>query len=41
MNSTSEILILGGGIIGLAIAVDLQLRGAKVTLLVRDIAQAA
>jgi len=40
-NSTSEILIVGGGIIGLAIAVDLQLRGAKVTLLVRDIAQAA
>jgi thiazole synthase len=41
MNSTSEILIVGGGIIGLAIAVDLQLRGAKVTLLVRDSAQAA
>jgi thiazole synthase len=41
MNSTSEILIVGGGVVGLAIAVDLQLRGAKVTLLVRDVAQAA
>lgn len=37
----SEILILGGGVIGLAIALELQLRGASVTVLSRNFAQAA
>ncbi|GFE67511.1 glycine oxidase ThiO [Chroococcus sp. FPU101] len=41
MNSTSEIIVIGGGIIGLAIAVDLKLRGATVTVLSRDFQQAA
>ncbi|AFY77407.1 glycine oxidase [Pleurocapsa sp. PCC 7327] len=38
---TNDILIIGGGIIGLAIAIDLKLRGAKVTVLSRDFGQAA
>jgi thiazole synthase len=38
---THDILIIGGGIIGLAIAIDLKLRGAKVTVLSRDFHQAA
>ncbi|MCU0534601.1 MAG: glycine oxidase ThiO, partial [Hydrococcus sp. Prado102] len=37
---TSDIIIIGGGIIGLAIAIDLKLRGAKVTVLSRDFGQA-
>jgi thiazole synthase len=37
---TSDIIIIGGGIIGLAIAIDLKLRGAKVTVLSRDFSQA-
>ena len=41
MNPKSEILIIGGGIIGLAIAVELQLRGTTVTLLSRSFQQAA
>lgn len=41
MNAASEILIIGGGIIGLAIAVDLKRRGATVTVLSRDFQQAA
>lgn len=41
MNATSEIIVIGGGIIGLAIAVDLKLRGATVTVLSRDFQQAA
>ncbi|MGK7877249.1 MAG: glycine oxidase ThiO [Xenococcaceae cyanobacterium] len=41
MNATSEILIIGGGVIGLAIAVDLKLRGTTVTVLSRDFQQAA
>ena len=41
MNSASDILIIGGGVIGLAIAVELNLRGAKVTVLNRDFQQGA
>ncbi|GAX36607.1 glycine oxidase ThiO [Nodularia sp. NIES-3585] len=38
---TSDVLIIGGGVIGLAIAVELKLRGAKVTVLCRDFQVAA
>ncbi|BAZ51419.1 glycine oxidase ThiO [Nostoc sp. NIES-4103] len=38
---TNEILIIGGGVIGLAIAVELKLRGANVTVLCRDFQAAA
>ncbi len=38
---SSKILIIGSGVIGLAIAVELQLRGAQVTLAGRDINGAA
>ncbi|MBD2463809.1 glycine oxidase ThiO [Oscillatoria sp. FACHB-1407] len=41
MNKTSDILIVGGGVVGLAIAVELKLRGATVTVLSRDFQQAA
>ncbi len=41
MNAASDILIIGGGVMGLAIAVDLKLRGASVTVLSRDFQQAA
>ena len=37
----NDILIIGGGVVGLSIAIDLQLRGAKVTVLSRDFQQAA
>lgn len=36
-----EILIIGGGIIGLAIAIELKSQGATVTVLCRDFAEAA
>ncbi|MDM9380534.1 glycine oxidase ThiO [Chlorogloeopsis sp. ULAP01] len=36
-----DVLIIGGGIISLAIAVELKLRGAKVTILSRDFQSAA
>lgn len=41
MNATTDILIIGGGIIGLAIAVELKRRGIAVTVLSRDFQQAA
>jgi thiazole synthase len=40
-STNQEIIVIGGGIIGLAIAVDLKLRGAKVTVISRDVQQAA
>lgn len=36
-----DVLIVGGGVIGLAIALELRLRGASVTVLTRDFAEAA
>ncbi|MBD3882978.1 glycine oxidase ThiO [Phormidium tenue FACHB-886] len=41
MGAANEIVIIGGGVIGLAIAVDLKLRGTSVTVLSRDSSQAA
>jgi thiazole synthase len=41
MNAASEILIIGGGVIGLAIAWELKLRGAAVTVVSRDVQQAS
>lgn len=41
MNSANEVLVVGGGIVGLAIALELKLRGAQVTVLSRDFQQAA
>jgi thiazole synthase len=38
---TSETVIIGGGVIGLAIAIELKLRGADVTVLCRDFQSAA
>jgi thiazole synthase len=38
---TSDILIIGGGVISLAIAIELKLRGAKVTVVSRDFRAAA
>ncbi|ABA22827.1 thiazole-phosphate synthase [Trichormus variabilis ATCC 29413] len=38
---TRDIVIIGGGVIGLAIAVELKLRGTKVTVLCRDFPAAA
>ncbi len=37
----SDVLIIGGGVIGLAIAIELKLRGANVTVLCRDFQAAA
>lgn len=41
MNSTRDVLIVGGGVIGLSIAIELKLRGAEVTVLSREFQQAA
>jgi glycine oxidase ThiO len=41
MQSGSEIIVIGGGIIGLAIAIELRLYGAEITVLCRDFKAAA
>lgn len=41
MTGTADVLIVGGGAIGLAIALTLRQRGATVTVLSRDFAEAA
>ena len=41
MKAARDILIIGGGIVGLAIAVELSRRGAKVTVVSKDSTQAA
>jgi thiazole synthase len=41
MNASSDVLIIGGGVIGLAIAIELKLRSYSVTVLSRDFHAAA
>ncbi len=41
MKSTSDILVIGGGIVSLAIALELTRQGASVTIVCRDFAEAA
>ena len=41
MTATTDVLIIGGGVIGLAIAIELKLRGATVTVLSRNFHAAA
>ena len=41
MTATTDVLIIGSGVIGLAIAIELKLRGATVTVLSRDFHAAA
>lgn len=41
MKSTGEILVIGGGVIGLAIALELKRQGASVTIVSRDFTEAA
>ncbi len=41
MKTSNDILIIGGGIIGLSIAIDLKLRGVSVTVCVRSLAEGA
>ncbi len=41
MQTTKQIIVIGGGVIGLAIAVELKLRGLAVTVISRDCQQAA
>ena len=39
MKPTGEILVIGGGVIGLAIALELNQQGASVTIVTRDFAK--
>ena len=41
MKSTGEILVIGGGVISLAIALELKQHGASVTIVTRDFTEAA
>jgi glycine/D-amino acid oxidase-like deaminating enzyme len=41
MQSGSEIIVIGGGVIGLATAIELRLLGAEVTVLCQDFKAAA
>ena len=41
MNSSTDIFVIGSGVIGLSIAIELKLRGAAVTVLSRNFQQAA
>jgi thiazole synthase len=41
MEAARDILIVGGGVVGLAIAVELKRQGAKVTVISKDFTQAA
>ncbi len=41
MKTSNEIIIIGGGIIGLSIAIELKLKGCSVTVLSRNFAQSA
>ncbi|MGD1920183.1 MAG: glycine oxidase ThiO [Pleurocapsa sp.] len=41
MKTTRDILIVGGGVMGLAIAIELKRHGAKVTVVSKDFVQAA
>lgn len=41
MSKTTDVAVLGGGVIGLSIALELRLKGASVTVLTRSLAEAA
>ncbi|RMF22539.1 MAG: glycine oxidase ThiO [Cyanobacteria bacterium J083] len=41
MNAENQVIVIGGGIIGLATAIELQQQGAKVIILSRDMQEAA